>query len=40
LKGRDYLGIVNVEGEDKTKMDLTGKDYEVVGYTDFAQGTL
>jgi len=34
------VGTVSVEGEDKNKMDLKVKEYEDVGYTDFAQGTL
>jgi len=40
LKGRDYLGTVSVRGEENIKLDPKGTEYEDVGYTDFAQGTL
>ena len=39
VKGKRLLGTVNVEGEDKIKMDLKRTKYEDVGWTDIAQGT-
>jgi hypothetical protein len=40
VEEKRLLGNYKIEGEDKIKMDFKGTEYEDVGYTDFAEGTL